>query len=82
MDKEDYRDVLSHFVNEEYLDIIGDESWEYVGEYCDKGGSPEVCVGLGLSQTEKCEWSFEKIAKELDTSRRSIYNARKELGLV
>jgi len=82
MNTDDYRSVLSHFVDEDYVNMIDEDAFNYAINYCEEGGSPAVCVGLGLAETENLGWSFEKIASELDTSRRSIYNARKDLGLV
>jgi len=72
MDKDDYRSVLKHFVDENYVNLIDEDAFNYSIDYCEEGGSPAVCVGLGLSETEILGMTIEEIARELETSRRSI----------
>lgn len=81
-DELDYEELLSSFVDEEYVNMIDDSAMEYVEEYCDRGNSPYVCVAVGLSETENLGWNLKEIASELDVTRRAIYDAREELELV
>jgi hypothetical protein len=78
----DYRDFFSNFVGEGYVETADDEALEYAWEYSEKGGSPKVCVGLALYETDNLGWGLEEIADELGITRRSIYDSREELDLV
>lgn len=82
MDSKELRGFFSNFVEDEYVDMLGDEALEYAWEYSEKGGSPRVCVALGLSETQNLGWDLEEIADELGTTRKSIYNSRESLDLV
>lgn len=79
---EDYREVFSTFVDEEYINLLDDEGLEYSQELSELGRTPKVCVAVGLSQTEDLDWNLEEIAEELEVSRRAIYNSREELDLI
>lgn len=81
MDSIDYREFFSNFVDEEYVNMVDEEAFDYVEEYSDLGGSPGVCVAVGLTETENLGMSLEEIAEEVEVSRKAVYNARKDLDL-
>ncbi len=74
----DYEEIFREFVDDRYVDVLEEEGLELAGRYSERGGSPAVCVALGL--TVSGGWDIDEINEELAT-RRSIYNARKRLGL-
>ena len=76
------RDVFSEYVDEEYVEMIDEEALDYAWEYSERGGNPDVCVALGLSETDNLGMNLEEISEELDVSRRAVYDARDEFGLV
>lgn len=78
----DYGEILTEFVDEEYVNMIDEEGLEAAAEYSEIGGTASVCVAVGLTQSENVEWGTERIADELGVTRRGIYNARDELDLV
>jgi len=82
MEDMEYRNFFSNFVDDEYLELADDEALEYAWSYSETGGSPKTCVALGLSETENLGWSLDEIADEVGVSRKALYNARDELGLV
>ena len=79
---EDYREVFSNFVDNEYVNLLDDEGLEYSQELSELGRTPKICVAVGLSQTEDLDWNLDEIAEELEVSRRAIYNSREELDLI
>jgi hypothetical protein len=78
----DYRELLSNFVDEEYTSMIDESALEYSEELSEIGKSPKLCVAVGLSETDNLGWTEVEIADELDISRKAVYNARNEIGLV
>lgn len=81
MESIDYRDFFSNFVDEQYVNMIDDEALDYAEEYSCQGGSPGVCVAVGLKETENIGMTLEEISEVLEVSRRAVYNARKDLDL-
>lgn len=82
MNIDEVKGFFGNFVEEEYINMVSDEALEYAWDYSEKGGSPRVCVALGLSETDNLGWNLEEIADELGTTRRSIYDSRESLDLV
>lgn len=82
MESGNCKEFLTEFVDEEYVSMVDDEAFEYVERYSSVGGSPRVCVGVGLFETDEVDWSLEEISGNLGVSRRAIYNARESLDLV
>lgn len=78
----DYRELFSNFVDEEYTSMIDESGLEYSEDLSEIGRSPKVCVAVGLTETENLGWTENEIAEELNISRKAIYNAREEIGLV
>ena len=76
------RDVFSRYVEDEYVEMIDEKALDYAWDYSERGGNPGVCVALGLTETENLGMDLEEISDELDVSRRAVYNARDEFGLV
>lgn len=77
----DYEEFFSEFVDEEYVDSLDDEGLDAAISYSERGGSPRVCMGVGLYESEGYNSNLDSIAEELDVSRRAMYNARRKLGL-
>lgn len=75
----DYKKILSHFVEEKYLEVLTEEGLEAAGNHIDRGGSHYVATAIGIY--ESTDRTLEKIASELDVTRRAIYNGREEQGL-
>lgn len=78
----DYRELFSNFVDEEYTSMIDESALEYSEELSESGKTPKICVAVGLTETENLGWTENEIAEELNISRKAIYNARSEIGLV
>lgn len=77
-----YREFFGNFVDEEYVDMIDDEALDYAWDYSEKGGSPKICVAVGLVESKNVGWDLEDVADEMDVTRRGVYNAREYLDLV
>lgn len=82
MSDRNYRELLSNFVDEEYTNMIDESALEYSEELSESGKTPKLCVAVGLTETENLGWTENEIAEELDISRRAIYDAKSEIGLV
>lgn len=77
-----YREILGQFVEKRYVDQLDETGLEAAEEYSQHGGSPAICVAVGLVETEENDYTLEEAASELEVSRRGVYNARRELDLV
>ena len=82
MESIDCKEFLTGFVDKEYVDMVDDKAFDYVEEYSSIGGSPHVCIGVGLSETDEVDWNLQEISDNLGVSRRAIYNARDSLDLI
>jgi len=78
----DYREFFGNFVDEEYVNMVDEEALDLAWDYSEKGGSPKICIAVGLLESENIGWSLEVVADELDVTTRGIYNARDDLDLI
>lgn len=79
MSKDKVYRLLEPFVEEVYINTLNEDGCKVALSYLDTGGSPGVAVATGWYESE--DVTLEKVAEELDVSRRSVYNARKKLDL-
>lgn len=68
--------VDAGMIDEEYIEMLGDEGREYAMEYY-SSSTPKVALAAGYY--EESGIGLEYVAEEFGVSRRSLFNARKRL---